>query len=302
MTGPKYPVVIVNPRSGGGKAERLRLVAESRARGIEPVVLEPGDDLLGVAHAVVADGADAIGVAGGDGSQALVGAVACERDIAFVCIPAGTRNHFAFDIGVDRADVVGALDAFAYGTERRIDLGRVNGRAFVNNASLGVYATIVQSAEYRDAKVETIARMLPELLPPRGAPSGLAFGAPDGSRVEAPQLVLVSNDAYRMPRPGQQGARGGVDEGLLGVIAVRVADPRTVMSLIAAETGAVAPAPGWLAFKAAAFTVEAAAPVNAALDGEACVLDPPLRFESLPGALRVLVLPKRAPRLGPRLR
>jgi diacylglycerol kinase family enzyme len=89
-------------------------------------------------------------MAGGDGSQALVAAVAAERDIPFVCVPAGTRNHFVLDLGLDRKDVVGALDAYTDGVERRIDLARVGDRVFVNNVSLGVYAAIVQSDDYRD--------------------------------------------------------------------------------------------------------------------------------------------------------
>ncbi len=106
-------------------------------------------------------------MAGGDGSQALVATVADRRDIAHVCIPAGTRNHFALDLGLDRDDVVGALDAFTDGAERRIDLAQVNDRVFVNNASLGVYAKVVQSDAYRDAKLETWTGMLPDLLGPR---------------------------------------------------------------------------------------------------------------------------------------
>lgn len=194
-------MLIINPRSGGGKAEQFGLARECRARGIEPVVLERGDDLLGIARGVVSGGADVIGVAGGDGSQALVAGVASEHDVAYVCIPAGTRNHFAFDIGIDRADVVGALDAFTHGEERRIDLARVNNRVFVNNASLGVYANIVQSEDHRDAKLETVARMLPGLLSSRGAPFDFAFDAPDGTRWEGPQLLLVFNNPYRMPVP-----------------------------------------------------------------------------------------------------
>ena len=82
-------MLIVNPRSGGGKAERFGLVAECVARGIEPIVFNPGDDLHDIALAAVTGGADAIGVAGGDGSQALVAALAAEHDLAYVCIPAG---------------------------------------------------------------------------------------------------------------------------------------------------------------------------------------------------------------------
>lgn len=130
---PARPALIVNPRSGGGKAVRFEEVEQCRARGIEPILSEPGDDLTVLATAAVRDGADAVGMAGGDGSQGAVAAVAAEHDIPFVCVPAGTRNHFAFDIGVDRRDVIGALDAYVEGDERRIDLARVNGRVFVNN-------------------------------------------------------------------------------------------------------------------------------------------------------------------------
>jgi diacylglycerol kinase family enzyme len=102
----------MNPKSGGGKVERFNLVEEARRRGIEPVVLAPGDDLLQLAEQAVAGGADVIGMAGGDGSQALVATVATRHDVGFVCVPAGTRNHLAMDLGLDRADVAGALDAF----------------------------------------------------------------------------------------------------------------------------------------------------------------------------------------------
>src|SRR5581483_4738045 len=98
---------------------------EARRRGIEAVVLEPGDDLRALA-VEAAKRAEVIGMAGGDGSQALVAAEAAKHDAAYVCVPAGTRNHFALDLGVDRDDVVGALDAFTSGLEREIDLARVN--------------------------------------------------------------------------------------------------------------------------------------------------------------------------------
>ena len=171
-------VLLMNPKSGGGKVERFHLVEEATRRGIEPVVLRPGDDLGALAREAAAR-ADVIGMAGGDGSQALVASVAMAHSIPFVCIPAGTRNHLALDLGLDREDVVGALDAFASGVERLVDLGFVNGRVFVNNVSLGVYAQIVQSSAYRDAKVETVERELPELLGPRAKPFDLRFvGSP----------------------------------------------------------------------------------------------------------------------------
>src|SRR5204863_2867049 len=133
-----------------GKRSPFGLDTQARARGVDPTVLRPGDDLLQLAEDAIARGAEVVDMAGGDGSQALVATVATRHDVAHVCIPAGTRNHFALDLGLDRDDVVGALDAFTDGLERRIDLARVNERVFVNNASLGVYAKVVQSDAYRD--------------------------------------------------------------------------------------------------------------------------------------------------------
>jgi Diacylglycerol kinase catalytic domain len=131
------PVLLLNPKSGGGKVERFHLVEEARRRGIEPIVLAPGDDLRRLAEQAVARGADVLGMAGGDGSQALVAGVAIRHEVAFVCVPAGTRNHLAMDLGLDRDDVVGALDAFGAAVERRIDLGLVDDRVFVNNTAMG---------------------------------------------------------------------------------------------------------------------------------------------------------------------
>ena len=163
-SAPKRPVLFYNPKSGGGKAERFQVAREARARGVEPVELHLGDDLATLVHDAIANGADAVGVAGGDGTQAIVAAIAAEHGLPYVCVPAGMRNHFALDLGVDRDDVVGALDAFTKGGERVVDLAEVNGRVFVNNVSLGVYAEAVQRQGYRDAKLRTIAETMPTVL------------------------------------------------------------------------------------------------------------------------------------------
>ena len=139
-------------------------------------------------------------MAGGDGSQALVATVAMQHDVAHVCVPAGTRNHFALDLGLDRDDVVGALDAFTDGVERRIDLASLNERIFVNNASLGVYAQVVQSDAYRDAKLGTWKRMLPEMLGQDAPPGELEFAAPHARDWSDASLVIVSNNPYQLRR------------------------------------------------------------------------------------------------------
>ena len=173
---PEHAVLFYNPRSGGGKAERFKLADEARARGIEPIELGPPWDLEALVRAAVDRGADGLAMAGGDGSQAIVAAIAAELGLPYACIPAGTRNHFALDLGVDRDDVVGALEAFVDGGERTVDLAEVNGRVFVNNVSLGLYAEAVQHQEYRDAKLRTILDTVPDVLGPerrRGARSAL---------------------------------------------------------------------------------------------------------------------------------
>jgi diacylglycerol kinase family enzyme len=271
ISPPNAPVLLVNPRSGGGKAQHHDLVGRCRAWGIEPLPLEPGDDISAVATAAVLRGADVIGMAGGDGSQAAAAAVAAQHDLPYVVVPAGTRNHFALDLGADPDDVVGALPAFFGGKERRVDLARVNGRVFVNNASMGLYGSIVQSRQYRDAKLRTVIEMLPELLGPRAEPFDLRFTDAEGSEHLGAQLLLVSNNRYELNPLGARRARGRIDKGTLGVVAVHLAPPpsRPVCEWTTPE-----------------FRVSSGGPVDVGLDGEAVTLGPPLVFESLPSALR----------------
>jgi diacylglycerol kinase family enzyme len=293
------PVLLMNPRSGGGKVVKFDLAREAERRGIEPVVLEPGDDLATLARDAVARGADLLGMAGGDGSQALVAGIASEHGLPFVCIPAGTRNHLALDLGVDRDDVVGSLDAFGDGFERTIDLASVNGNVFVNNVSLGVYARIVQSEEYRDAKVQTAAGILPELLGPGADAFDFEIDHPDGSIVHRPCLVLVSNNVYELTRLGGFGSRARLDEGLLGVVTLVVTDSTDVARLVAQETaGRINRFRGWQAWTAPTVEVRSARSVEAGVDGEALTFGAPLRFEIQPAALKVRVA-RQAPGVSP---
>lgn len=272
---PTRPALIVNPRSGGGKATRYDVVTQCRARGIEPIVFDPGDDLTGLARSAVRNGADALGMAGGDGSQAAVAAVAAEHDIPYVCVPAGTRNHFAFDIGVDRRDVLGALEAFSEGEERRIDVARVNGRFFLNNAAIGLYGAIVESRDYREHKVQTAIAKLAERLRPEAEPFDIRFIDRDGRSHDVADLVVVSNNRYAPePRP-RRGTRRGLDQGVLGVIAV---------------TG---PPRGITEWTTSVFRVESSTTVSLGIDGESVHMEPPLVFDSVPLALRIRTPPRQ---------
>jgi diacylglycerol kinase family enzyme len=293
------PVLLMNPRSGGGKVERFNLVEEARRRGIEPVVLQPGDDLLRLAEQAVAGGADVVGMAGGDGSQALVAGVAARHDVGFVCVPAGTRNHLAMDLGLDRDDVVGALDAFGEAVERRIDLGMVGDRVFVNNATVGLYAKIVQSPAYRDHKVGTALELLPAMLGPGATPFDLRFTGPDGTEHDTVHLVLVSNDRYELGSGEGFGSRRRIDGGNLGIVAATFRNSGEIARLV--ESGAAGRSwrpPGWVEWADARFELRSGQPVEIGIDGEALVLDPPIRFRTLPGALRVRI-PRGAPGYSP---
>src|SRR5215475_380557 len=296
---PAHPVLIINPRSGGGKADRFRLADECSARGIEPVLLRPGDDLLQLAKDAIARGADVIGMAGGDGSQALVASVAAAHQIPHVVVPSGTRNHFALDLGLDRNDVVGALDAFSDAIERRIDLAEVNGRVFVNNASLGLYAKIVQIPEYRDAKLKTAADVLPTLLGPDAKPFDLRFTGPDGTRYDTAHMILVSNNQYELDHLSGLGTREQLDDGILGVVAARISGPQQARRFIALEAiGQVRKFPDWLEWETPRFEVSSDSPVEIGIDGETMVMTPPLVFSVRQGALRVRI-PRTAPGLSP---
>ena len=283
---PGHPVLFFNPKSGGGKANRFKLADEARARGIEPIELTPGTDLERLVRDAVARGADGLAMAGGDGSQAVVASIAAELDLPYACIPAGTRNHFALDLGVDRDDVVGALDSFVDGGERRVDLAEVNGRVFVNNVSLGLYAEAVQQEGYRDAKLRTILDTLPDALGPEGKGIDLRWTGPGGTEHSSGAAILVSNNLYRLGVGVGSGTRPHIDDGLLGI------------TVAAAPTAGGKGQRPWREWSAPEFEVSADGPIAAGVDGEALVLSAPLRFRILPSVLRVRIA-RRHPGASP---
>jgi len=285
------PALVINLRSGGGKAEHAHLAEACEARGIEPIVLRPGDDLLELAHRAVDGGAPAIGMAGGDGSQALVATVAAERQVPMVVVPAGTRNHLARDLGLDRNDVVGALDAYTDGVERCMDLAQVGDRVFVNNVSLGLYAAIVRSPEYRDAKVDTALAALPKLLGPASTPFDLRFSGPDGRRHERAHVIQISNNPYGQGADAL-GRRPRLDTGQLAVIALELENDRAAAAFLAAvAAGHPERFAGFSAWTTDVFEVDSGGPVDAGVDGETLSLPPPLRFTIRPAALPLLLPP-----------
>ena len=273
----RRPVLFVNPRSGGGRAAQAGLVERARERGINALVLEPHHDLAALVDEAVADGADALGVAGGDGSLGVAAAAARTHGLPFVCVPAGTRNHFALDVGVDRHDLVGALDAFGdHGVERSIDVAEVNGRVFLNNVSLGIYGEAVQQTAYRDAKVRTLLETTAEVLGPSRAAPDCASSTTSAASIRHPAVVLVSNNPYALDRPVAPGTRPRLDGGELGVVVHR---PHRAPARILRPASGVRRTSRWTRQR----------PVHAGVDGEAVELDAPLSFVIRPGVLRVRI-------------
>ncbi|HTT51026.1 MAG TPA: diacylglycerol kinase family protein [Streptosporangiaceae bacterium] len=282
---PRHPFLIMNPRSGGGKVTKFQLREKAEALGAEVALLDgPGIvDVAALAQRAVAEGADLLGVAGGDGTQALVAGIAAEHGLPFLVISAGTRNHFALDLGLDRDDPASCLDALTDGEELEVDLGIIGDRTFVNNASFGAYAEVVRSPAYRDDKRGTTLQMLPDLLSgQQGAHLSARAGA---ASIDGPQALLVSNNPYGMGDIAGLGRRPRVDSGMLGVVAILVGSARQAVELARRGHGE-----GLVVLTAGEVVVDADVPqIPVGIDGETVLMPAPVRCLIRPRALRVIV-------------
>ncbi len=286
---PRHPYFIMNPKSGGGKVEKFDLKRKAEDLGAEVFLLLGGPtDVAEVAREAVARGADLLGVAGGDGTQALVAGIAAERGLPFVVVSAGTRNHFALDLGLDREDPSTCLAALSDGVELRVDLGMINGQVFVNNASFGAYAEVVESPAYRDDKLNTTLNLLPDLL--QGHRGARLSARADGAEITGPQALLVANNPYGSGDIAGLGRRTRLDRGILGVVGVKVHSARQAVGLLRGTHGA-----GLKVLITKQIEITADAPkIPVGVDGEAVMMSTPVTCMVSPGALRVWV-PRNRP-------
>lgn len=274
----RSPALIVNRWSGDGKAERFGLADAAERAGIRVIMLERGDDITQLAADAIDAGADAIGAAGGDGSLGLVAGVAIERDVPFFCIPVGTRNHFALDLGLDRDNPLTALDAIRDGEEILIDHCLAGDRTFLNNVSFGVYAEAVHRDEYRQHKEQTIAQVLREMRAGETSGTAVRFEGPAGGRAERTAMTIVSNNPYVFSGAPDFGRRLRLDTGGLGVSSLAEGTDVHGTKRVATRD--------WVAER---LVLESDGPILAGLDGEAVVLESPLELVIKPRGLRVLV-------------
>jgi diacylglycerol kinase family enzyme len=291
----RHPYLIMNPKSGGGKVDRFDLKRKAEERGAEVFLIDGSEpvDVAKVAREAVAQGADLLGVAGGDGTQALVAGIAAEHGIPFVVISAGTRNHFALDLGLDREDPANCLGALSDGVELRVDLGMINGQTFVNNASFGAYAEVVETPAYRGDKLNTTLNLLPDLLQgQRGV--RLSARADDDTEFRSPQALLVANNPYGTGDIAGLSRRARLDAGVLGVIGVKVRNVQQAVDLLRGRR-----AVGVRVLSTKKIEITAHVPqIPVGVDGEALSMSTPVVCTISPGALRVWV-PRDRPGVVP---
>ena len=281
----RHPYLIMNPKSGGGKVEKFDLKRKAEELGAEVFLISGPEpvDVAEVARRAVEGSADLLGVAGGDGTQALVAGIAAEHGIPFVVISAGTRNHFALDLGLDREDPSACLNALSDGVELQVDLGVINGQTFVNNASFGAYAEVVETPAYRGDKLHTTLNTLPDLL--QGHRGARLRARTDGTEIEAPQALLVSNNPYGTGDIAGLGRRARLDRSVLGVVGVTVASARQAAGLLRRGH-----ASGLSVLTTKQIEITADAPqIPVGVDGESILMSTPVRCVVSPRALRVWV-------------
>ncbi len=290
-----HPFIVMNPHSGGGKVVKFDLKNKAEALGAEVFVMEgPGHvDITALVLDAVGRGADLLGVAGGDGTQALVAGIAAEHGIPLLVISAGTRNHFALDLGLDRDDPSSCLAALTDGEDVRVDLGMIEDRPFVNNASFGAYAEVVQSPEYRDNKNRTMLAMLPDLLSgDRGAQLTLRSG---GRSCPDEAAILVSNNPYGEGRLLDLGRRARLDQGELGVVTGRLRSTTEALSMLRPERYRPVT---FLSGGTKVLVHSDSASIPVGIDGEAVTMNTPVHCTIRPRAL-IVRLPKARPGVPP---
>jgi diacylglycerol kinase family enzyme len=159
-----------------------------------------------------------------------------------------------------------------------VDLAEVNGRVFVNNVSLGLYAEAVQHAGYRDAKLRTLLDIVPDVMGTDGEKLDLPWTGPEGDRHDSAATILVSNNRYRLGGAYGSGTRPRLDEALLGVAVVE-----------ARTGGGAAGHRPWREWTSPDFEIPSSQTVPAGVDGEAVELSTPVRFRTRPAALHVRI-------------
>jgi diacylglycerol kinase family enzyme len=293
MSGDADCVIVMNPRSGDDAVARFDLIAKAERRGARVLLTSAGRSAAELAALAVESGARRLGVAGGDGTVSAVASVAADTDRPLIVIPAGTRNHFARDLGLDTSDPARALGALLDPDEVQVDLGEVQSRTFVNNVSLGLYADALLEPGYREAKTRSFASVTPAYLD--GHRSVSARIESPHETITFPAVVLVSNNPYHLATLRHLGQRFSLRAGMLGVVVVArqpIPPPPALIADVRKDlrrTGSAAVSgSGVVVWSATEVTLlGTAATLPAGIDGEPVELRLPITCRVRPGALTV---------------
>ncbi len=290
---PAAATVILNPSAGNPRDTHRQVAAAFAAVGLTVTI----ETVTGVAmpmraRQAVASGAEIVVAAGGDGTVSAVASAVAGHSAALGVIPLGRLNHFAKDAGIP-VDIAGAARVIANGRTMGVDVGDVNGRTFVNNASLGVYPRLVyeREREERQGRSHTVSLALAAsrvwLQYRRVRVAVVENGM---SRVVSTPFVFVGNNEYEL-RGLSFGGRRTLSGGRLHVcMAPNVTRAGAVRVLVAALAGRLESFDQFESVSLSELSVEANRPQLAvSLDGEVVMLNTPLRYRIHPGALGVLV-------------
>ena len=289
-------VLIINPKSGNGRAIKARIPQKAKKLGITTIITKKGDSIEGLARQAVSNGAKILGVSGGDGTLGAVAKVAIEEDLPLVVLPGGTRCHFARDVGFDPKEIADALASF-HGIERRVDVGSINGRIFLNNASFGLYADVVDKPDYRNHKIRTTREVLRSLLNGDTPYYPLSFTDDKEKKHRHAAQILVGVNAYETVNIFELGRRHAMDRGVLQITAVtKLTDEligqmmETIVLGQSFEDSNTGHVEQWEATK---FSVNSKSKkLVVGVDGEREEYVTPVKLEILPGALRLMVPPE----------
>jgi diacylglycerol kinase family enzyme len=213
--------------------------------------------------------------------------------IALGVLPLGTLNHFARDLHIP-GDAAGAVQNIAAGNVAAIDAGEVNGRYFLNNASLGIYPAIVRGRERQQRHLgagKWLAFLRATLAVLRRNPFVDVRLTVDGEELRrSTPFVFVGNNDYCM-EGWCMGERKCLTAGKLNVYIARHTGRLGLLKLaLRALVGRLHEAADLEVFSAAQVLVEThRRRIRVATDGEVTGMDSPLRFRIRPGALRVIV-------------
>jgi diacylglycerol kinase family enzyme len=291
-------VVLLNAGSGGGNdaalAARIGALFE-RAGASAEVRLARSGELDALLREAIARRPEVVVAGGGDGTVSTVAAALAGGEIALGVLPLGTLNHFAKDMRLPLA-LEPAVEQIAHGAMRRVDVGDVNGRVFINNSSLGLYPDIVRDRERQQKRLgrgKWPALVWATLGALRRFPFLSVRLSVDGAeRLRRTPFVFIGNNPYTM-EGFAIGERERLDSGCLSLYVVQRAGRLRLLQLaLRALLGRLEQARDFDALVAGAIDIESRRQrLRVATDGEITVMTPPLHYRIRPASLLVVAAP-----------